>query len=391
MPQKRQVFILFVAFYSAYCFSNLYYFLNYSLTLSGISPQQTGMILSAFFLSMLLYRPFTGPVIELLGIRATLAVAGLFMVIGGSLLAVANSSIGVLLAGRILGGLGFSSFVVGVVSYQAIAIPQEKRGFSFSLVTVGSILPIATLVPLTEWLISKDTGTLFLWIAPAIGLACLLVGRFVESAEFRQVKRFSRWGSYADLLKVPGYKTLFLFQLYLSFSEALSLSMPNFATESGFSVSLFMIPAATASILFRLAGSRLMERIPRVLLVPPAAVLIALGFFLTGLWPQTTSFALGGFLFGLGMGAGFPTHLSLIGDLLPKELRPKGTAALFFAGDVSWTVSPLLVGLVKPFLHNRGVFLFFPFFALMAISATILFLWRPFCASFLARNRAGEW
>lgn len=390
MPKKRQVFTLFVAFYSAYCFSNLYYFLNYSLTLRGISSHQTGMILSVFFLSMLLYRPFSGPVIELLGVRTTLAMAGCLMITGGIMVALAKGSIGVLLAGRILGGLGFSSFVVGIVSYQSIAVPPENRGRSFSLVTIGSILPIATIVPVTEWLISKNSGTLFLWIAPAIGLACLFVGRLVETAEFKRAQRPSHWGSYTDLLKVPGFKTLFLFQFYLSFSEALSLSLPNFAAVSGQSVSLFMLPAATASILFRLAGFRLMERIPRVLLVPPAAVLIALGFFLTGLSPQAFGFTLGGFLFGLGMGAGFPTHLSLIGDLLPKELHPKGTAALFFAGDLSWTVSPLLVGLVRPFLHNRGVFLLFPFFALVAISATIFFLWRPFCASHLARNRAGE-
>ncbi len=303
------------------------------------------------------------------------------------MVALAGTSFDLLLIGRVLGGLGFSSFVVGIVSYQSAYIPPEERGLSFSLVTVGSILPIATLVPLIEYIASQNPAIPFLWIAPAIGLAALPVGQVLASSTPKNSYQKPRWGSYLDLLKVPGYKALFLFQFYLSFSEALSLSLPNYAEKLHLSLSLFVIPAAIASISLRIAGFKLLERFQRVLLVPPAAVLIVLGFFFTGLYPNMITFTVGGALFGLGMGVAFPTHLSLIGDLLPKGLLPKGTAVLFFAGDLAWTISPLLVGLAKPALSERGIFLLLPLFTLLAISSTIHLLWKPFCATYISKNK----
>jgi len=44
------------------------------------------------------------------------------------------------------------------------------------------------------------------------------------------------------------------------------------------------------------------------------------------------------------MGIGFPTLLALVPDVFPFSLRPKGVAVSFFAMDLGWIVSPLLVG-----------------------------------------------
>jgi hypothetical protein len=60
--------------------------------------------------------------------------------------------------------------------------------------------------------------------------------------------------------------------------------------------------------------------------------------------------------FGVGMGYGFPMHLSLIGDAVPDRLRPKATSMVWFLMARCFFVSPLITGYLARWLSFAAAY-----------------------------------
>jgi MFS family permease len=88
-------------------------------------------------------------------------------------------------------------------------------------------------------------------------------------------------------------------------------------------------------------------------------------------------FVLFGTLFGLGIGAGFPTDLSIIGDLLSTEYHPKATGSLLLAIDFGWVITPLIFGFISPLFGAAGSFRLIGLFVFVSSSAVQFLCWIP--------------
>ncbi len=98
-----------------------------------------------------------------------------------------------------------------------------------------------------------------------------------------------------------------------------------------------------------------MNNIPRILLAAPAAGLMGLSLLCLSFSSSWFSFVVFGLIYGFGIGAGFPTDLSLIGDLLSIEYHPKATGSLLL--QLIWGGSnPLIFGSISPLLEQAGHF-----------------------------------
>jgi MFS family permease len=84
-----------------------------------------------------------------------------------------------------------------------------------------------------------------------------------------------------------------------------------------------------------------------------------------------------GFLYGLGVGYGFPALLSLGGDLVDVRLRPKMTSFVLFFMDLSWFFLPLFMGY---FISVRDVATAYRVLAGISITMALTthFLWIRF-------------
>ena len=89
------------------------------------------------------------------------------------------------------------------------------------------------------------------------------------------------------------------------------------------------------------------------------------------------SFAFFGAVFGIGIGAGFPTDLSIVGDLLPVRFHPKATGSLLLAIDSGWAVTPLIFGYISPVLGASGAFRAIAVFVLITSLSVHFMLWIP--------------
>ncbi|MDR3076884.1 MAG: MFS transporter, partial [Synergistaceae bacterium] len=173
--EARQLFSVFLLVYAIHCVEQTYFIYGNVLESYGFSPQMTGKALGSFFIAIMAARPVGSWMIENLGIRRSLIWGGAMALAGCSVLFFTRSVIGIY-AGRILSGLAFGVFTLGIYSYQALVTKPEQRGKFFALTMPGGVLPMATITPLGEWLFMGGHVKSYLALGPIVGAACLFLG-----------------------------------------------------------------------------------------------------------------------------------------------------------------------------------------------------------------------
>ena len=376
MKDNRQIFLIFLAYYGITCVTNIYFLVGPFYERMGASPQAVGLFLSIFYMVMLLCRPLGSVVMERLDIRRSLIGSSLFCVAMAAGIALSLNSPLLLLFFRAMLGVSVSVFVVATVAAQSILLDERSRGIGFALFTTGSMLPLATVVPVSEWLLHHNFNELYIWFPALTALACAAVSCFVKDLSYSG-KAERRWGRYSDLFKVKGVKVLLFTAATMSLADAMTISMASLANARSVSVSYFMIASAAAAVLIRTVGFRLIAGIPRVRLAAPAAALM--GFALLGLSFSSTAlmFVLFGLFFGVGIGIGFPTDLALVGDMLPAAYHPKATGLVLLVIDSGWMVSPLVYGCFSPYLGVSNTFRVMGLAVFAAASMLYLRYWLP--------------
>ena len=376
MKVSKQVLLVFLAYYGINCLSNVYFVFGPFYSESGASPRAVGLFLSIFYMAMIICRPLGSWTMERLGIRRALIGSSLISAAAAAGIALSLSDPAILLFFRAVSGISASVFIVATIAYQSMILDARTRGIGFALFTTGSMLPMATIVPLSEFLLKWGYTNYYLWLPVLVALICLAISLKVRGI-VAETKDKPVWGTYKNMLCCPGVKTLYITAFLMSLADGATLCAAALADDRGVPVSWFMISVAVAAVIIRTVGFRTMNNIPRILLAAPAAGLMGLSLFCLSFSSSWISFVLFGLIFGFGIGAGFPTDLSIIGDLLSIEYHPKATGSLLLAIDMGWVITPLIFGFISPLLGASGAFRLIGIFVLAGSLAMQLFCWMP--------------
>jgi MFS family permease len=368
--------LVFLAYYGVNCLSNVYFVFGPFYSESGASPRAVGLFLSIFYMAMIICRPLGSWTMERLGIRKALIGSSLISAAAAAGIALSLSDPAILLFFRAVSGISASVFIVATIAYQSMILDARTRGIGFALFTTGSMLPMATIVPLSEFLLKWGYTNYYLWLPVLVALICLAISLKVRDI-VAETKDKPVWGTYKNMLCCPGVKTLYITAFLMSLADGATLCAAALADDRGVPVSWFMISVAVAAVIIRTVGFRTMNNIPRILLAAPAAGLMGLSLFCLSFSSSWISFVLFGLIFGFGIGAGFPTDLSIIGDLLSIEYHPKATGSLLLAIDMGWVITPLIFGFISPLLGASGAFRLIGIFVLAGSLAMQLFCWMP--------------
>ena len=376
MKVSKQVLLVFLAYYGINCLSNVYFVFGPFYSASGASPRAVGLFLSIFYMAMIICRPLGSWTMERLGIRRALIGSSLISAAAAAGIALSLSDPAILLFFRAVSGISASVFIVATIAYQSMILDARTRGIGFALFTTGSMLPMATIVPLSEFLLKWGYTNYYLWLPVLVALICLAISLKVRDI-VAETKDKPVWGTYKNMLCCPGVKTLYITAFLMSLADGATLCAAALADDRGVPVSWFMISVAVAAVIIRTVGFRTMNNIPRILLAAPAAGLMGLSLLCLSFSSSWISFVLFGLIFGFGIGAGFPTDLSIIGDLLSIEYHPKATGSLLLAIDMGWVITPLIFGFISPLLGASGAFRLIGIFVLAGSLAMQLFCWMP--------------
>jgi MFS family permease len=254
----------------------------------------------------------------------------------------------------------------------------------FSLLVVGGILPMAAVAPLGEWLLYNSQNMFYLAVGPVLSLLCCFFGGRVNIDALRETHSTAigsteekKWGTYKALFSSRSFVFLISTGIVIALVDSLIITLSLLTVEKGLMISYFFASVSVTALIVRLPGASLLNALPRIPLLAPCGILMALSMILVSFFPSNITLIAGGILFGAGLGTGWPMYQALISDLLDPVLRPKGTATALLLYDIGFFITPLIVGY---FLPRFGTSWTFAIIALVAGGMLMLievFYWLP--------------
>ncbi|GHV51028.1 hypothetical protein FACS1894216_04270 [Synergistales bacterium] len=372
----RFVLLLFPPFLAIHCVEQIYFVYGNVLEDFGVSLEATGWILSAYFLGVMLVRPFGGWMVENLGVRGTLTWGSALAFVGCAMLLFTRDPV-LSFAGRAVSGAGFGVYTNGLFSYQAIIVPPESRTAIFAVVTSSGILPTGIITPIGEWLISRSFIMPYLAIGPILALSCWYFGVKATGGTAVKQKEQEVWGAYRDLFASRKFVFTVLTGTLMACVDSTTIIMSILASANDTFASYFFMSFAAAACVVRIPCSKLLGRLPREKCVALSGLMMSLSVLGIALWPSSESFLVGGVFFGIGIGSGWPIFHSMISAALPVSLRPKGIATALLMYDLGWFITPIIVGRLMVSFDISAAFIALSLAIGTAQLALQIFFWLP--------------
>ncbi len=399
---RRTFFLCWLVTYLGQAYLSMFFLYPVALQRQGIPLALSGWLMSIFSVGSMLMRPAGSILNERLGVRKSLLYASVFLFCC-SMPLLFFRSFNALLVARGLMGLFYGVVMLAVTTYQALSIPEERRGSLYAWIAVAYVLPQLSIVPLSEFLISSISVQAFLALAPAVAAATFLI-----SKNLPKLKNFSKeskvnsesgsqenslspdqdskgafpassqqWGSWGEMVRVKGFWPLVLTLLTWSFVNTSTLQyMPAFIRSRGLIASSFVAANAGVSLSLRLFATRFMDLIDRRTGAALAITLMGAVVVGTRFAFSNHSFFLLGLIYGLGMGLGFPMILALMPDVFPERLRPKGIAIGTLLMESGFIFTPFIISYGGGFFGLGNVMAFIGVTALAGGFFLSLHVWR---------------
>ncbi len=375
----RHILSLIVINIAIYSYSNAFFFLAPHLAARGYTAASAGILVGAFYAATTAVRPLGGWITERAGVRRSMICSALLCLACAIALQLWEGPLPWFVGLRIVMGVGYSIFMVALTTYQALSVSESKRGLAFVLVSVGSLIPMFTVVPLTDYLVRNDLGR-FYYLLPigAAALSLLLALRLHPAgADFPSSDGSPmKWGSYGDLFRdTPAAKILFSC-FFFGLCDSSIVFVGNVFLERNLVPSWFIFSLGGGALLIRIAGRNFFNRYSRTAFAGPSFLLMALCLLGVSMAESPVSLVAWGFFYGLGMGFGYPAHLALTADLASPHLRAKASALVHFSMDLSWFLLPLYMGFGSSLF---GTLTAFRLFAILCIAAAgvVIWMWLP--------------
>lgn len=215
-------------------------------------PTTIGWLSGAAWMTSVLCVPITGSFVDRLGRRAFQLIGALFMVIGCSLFALAETVGPLLVVGRLLQGAGFSLYFVAASTTAADLAPSDRLSqaigwFGGTMVVTNALAP-AIAEPLA---LAIGWENIFWGTAAFAGMA----GLTVFAIDFPAPHKTKVDSPFKEVLKIRKLHPIWLVSALagLLFGAGITFSAP-WALDSGLErVSIFFISYACASAFIRFA------------------------------------------------------------------------------------------------------------------------------------------
>jgi len=297
----------------------------------GGNEVEIGFVMGIYSAVGIVCQPLLGPWVDALGRRPFMLV-GVACVLASALLAAVADNVPLLVAVRVLQGLGFSAFFVANFSYVLDLIEPARRGMALGVYGVSGFASTA-FAPLVAESLVRRWG--FNALFAVSGLLVLAAAWFVwqvreaERTEVRYVRGF-QWAR-------EGVADVFRRHMAVSFffglgTGTLSAFLPTFAEGLGVrTVALFYTGYAASAIAVRVVGGRLIDTAGRrAVIVPSMFVLAAASALLAGTGyaaehrmgvPALAVVVVTGLLVGMAHGFLYPALAALVADDAPVARR----------------------------------------------------------------------
>lgn len=367
-PQKllsRDFILLFLMAMCSNSFIAVYYCFEQWMEGLCISAGWRGILLSALFAMILIFRPLTSVVMlrhgKLWPMTISLAVCAIVMLcyplIGES------GAIPAILALRLIQGAALAIYSACTVGVLVECIPPGQSARGFAIFSLTMLLPYSIIPALSEEIlpILGSEAKLFAYMAwlglPSFIMLALLHKRLkkpeIPSAQSAGISK-------SELIRAITHSGLgFVYSACLFFSIMTVLAifyMKGLCKLTDEPPAAFFTSYSLTIIFVRIFGSHLMDTLPRhkvTVLCSAGLVLCMLGF----VWGPAWSFIPISCAYGFGLGLIYPLLAAAVYDRSSPDLRSINSNIMMATFDASGMLAPVLGGMViSQGFGYKGVF-----------------------------------
>ena len=348
LDRRMFSFLCFVTFLGSLTTSTLT-FLSTILADAGYSQRETGAILAAPLVPVLLALLSAGAVLRKISCIELMIVGQGFVVAGFIGLEYGFRSFFIAAIFRGLIGLGVGFYFSASMIYVRSLLVGPKTIYLFGIFASMMPLPNAIGPSIAEWYFRHNGIEHFflcMAIPASLAFSCLVLALKKESIGIRPA--FVAPLSYLKILRTREFCILGLgiFSIGLMWGFVIAY-MSLYLSQSHVSVGLFFVPMSLILFGSRFGFLSRISHLPKNLLTSISFSLMALAFALILALQTSTSSVIAGFFFGLGYSLGFPVLGVWVSDAFDVENRPIAMSLfnVFFHGGIFMV--PLMVGLLE--------------------------------------------
>ncbi len=346
---------------------------GYVISIGGTAAQ-TGIMVGVFSYAALLFRPFSGILLDQWN-RHRVLLAGTFMVMVITFAYNFLPFLAGLIILRFLHGIGFSAFSTASSTLAADIIPEKRMSEGLGVFGLSNTLSMAIGPSLGLAVAARSYNLMFYLISGLMVISLILVffmdGR-QKNVTHRHLEIHSVASAELDAKQVrkPDLKNIFksMFEKSALYPSAVAFFMliavgsimtflPLYGVERGFSnIGLFFTVYAGALIAARFLTGRLADTHGSNIVFIPSALLAIASTVVLAYARTETALLLAAVLYGAGTGLAFPILSAILIRLAPPERRGAANATYFAVIDIAVGSGSIAMGIVS---QKWGFFVFF--------------------------------
>ncbi|RMF63247.1 MAG: MFS transporter [Calditrichaeota bacterium] len=335
----------------------------------GGSYAQTGIVMSAFAVGVLVFRPLVGRQIDRVGRKAIL-LFGILVFVISPVVYIFVHSIHSLLPVRVFHGLGLAAFGTASITLITDAAPEANRGEVISYTGMVNTVAFA-FGPVVGFSVWEKWGytTLFSFVA-GLSLLCLFFSIFLRETKTERDHAVPR-PYFATIKQRKVLVAALMILLVALVHGGVMFYMPIFLKGLHTNIGFFFTVYGISAFIIRLFVGPVSDRIGRGPLVVFSLSILAVGVFTLSHTAGVGLMFLSAVLYGVGFGAHQPTLTALVADNTTEETRGQVFSFYYGGFDLGVSVAGVVLGLVA---EKFGIKSMFMVCSGLAIAALLLFV-----------------
>ncbi|HEY9571236.1 MAG TPA: MFS transporter [Metalysinibacillus sp.] len=330
----------------------------YALDVLNQTDKEAGLLLTAFLVSAIIVRPFSGKLLDVFG-KHKLLLVGLTFYFICSVLYLWIKPLPLLLALRFFHGIWFSIITTAAGSLAADIVPTARKGAGLGYYTMSTNLAVV-IGPFIGLLVIQysDFNTLFS-IMSAVVLLGGLLALTIKTEDLQQPTGAKLTFKLGDLFERPSLPVALIASL-VAFSYASVLSFLSvYAQQKGLiaAASWFYAVFAAAMLLTRPYVGKLYDQKGAVYVIVPAFLFFAAGLAMLAYVEGAALFLVAGAFVGVGYGSLNTSLQALAIQATAPERSSYATATYFTMFDVGIALGSYVLGIVAMQSGYKTVYL----------------------------------
>ncbi len=321
----------------------------------GGNKSQIGIVMSAFAVGVLLFRPLVGKQVDNVGRRLVLLFGALVFIIA-PLVYVVVHSVPTLIPVRVFHGLGLAAFGTASITLITDAAPKENRGEVISYTGMVNTIAFAGGPALGFFVLGKWGYTTLFTMTSALALGCFVLSLFIK--ETRLQKSEEKAINYLQIVKQRRIVVAFVIILIVGLVHGgVMFYIPLFLKNIEINRGLFYTTYGVAAFLIRLLVGPLSDRVGRGPLIVAALLLLTAGVLSLSATAGAAMMLISAALYGLGFGSYQPSLTALVADNTTEETRGKIFSFYYGGFDLGISLAGVLLGAIAEAYGLKVMFL----------------------------------